>query len=59
MENEEANENVEVLSTVEDVYVDENIVLDTQDIPEMTYEEADAIKEQEVITDEEKAEGGK
>ena len=46
---EEANENVQELPVVDELYIDEEESLDSQDIPEMTPEEADALKEQEEV----------
>lgn len=49
------NENVEVLKTIDGTYIDENMMLDSQNIPEFTEEEADD-REYEKI--EENSEGG-
>lgn len=49
------NENVEVLKTIDGTYIDENMMLDSQNIPEFTDEEADD-REYEII--EENEEGG-
>lgn len=37
----EENDNVEVLETMDGTYIDENMILDSQNIPEFTEEEAD------------------
>lgn len=51
----EPNENVEVLKTIDGTYIDENMMLDSQNIPEFTDEEAD---DREYETIEENEEGG-
>lgn len=51
----EENDNVEALETMDGTYIDENMILDTQNIPEFTEEEADD-REYEKI--EENSEGG-
>ena len=51
----EPNENIEVLETMDGTYIDENMILDSQNIPEFTEEEADD-REYEKI--EENSEGG-
>ena len=51
----EENDNVEVLETMDGTYIDENMILDSQNIPEFTEEEADN-REYEKI--EENSEGG-
>lgn len=51
----EENDNVEVLETIDGTYIDENMILDSQNIPEFTEEEADD-REYEKI--EENSEGG-
>lgn len=51
----EENDNVEVLETMDGTYIDENMMLDSQNIPEFTEEEADD-REYEKI--EENSEGG-
>lgn len=51
----EENDNVEVLETIDGTYIDENMILDSQNIPEFTEEEADN-REYEKI--EENSEGG-
>lgn len=51
----EENDNVEVLETMDGTYIDENMILDSQNIPEFTEEEADD-REYEKI--EENSEGG-
>ena len=51
----EENDNVEVLETTDGTYIDENMILDSQNIPEFTEEEADD-REYEKI--EENSEGG-
>lgn len=53
--NEEANTNANELKTVDGTFIDN--VVDTLEIPEMSYEEADTYKESEKVTIEE--EGGK
>ena len=51
----EENDNVEVLETMDGTYIDKNMILDSQNIPEFTEEEADD-REYEKI--EENSEGG-
>ena len=51
----EENDNVEVLETMDGTYIDENMIPDSQNIPEFTEEEADD-REYEKI--EENSEGG-
>ena len=51
----EENDNVEVLETMDGTYIDENMILDSQNIPKFTEEEADD-REYEKI--EENSEGG-
>lgn len=51
----EENDNAEVLETMDGTYIDENMMLDSQNIPEFTEEEADD-REYEKI--EENSEGG-
>ena len=51
----EENDNVEVLETMDGTYIDENMILDSQNIPEFTEEESDD-KEKKKI--EENSEGG-
>lgn len=51
----EENDDVEVLETMDGTYIDENMILDSQNIPEFTEEEADD-REYEKI--EENSEGG-
>lgn len=49
MENEETNVVDNELQTVEGVYVDPNVVVDSTEIPVMTPEEADEYKEPETL----------
>ena len=51
----EENDNVEVLETMDGTYIDENMILDSQNIPEFTEEEAD---DREYENIDENSEGG-
>lgn len=50
---DEENNDIELLNTIDNVYIDENMTLDSQNIPEMSDEEADDREYEKILENDE------